>query len=250
MKIFALILSVACFGLMNCVRGQQFAGERASLSNASAGPSNLEIELLVVQVPQALALPLIPKLSDRAQSESAVDEIHALIANNQARLIAWPVVKTKSGQRAVFEQVEEFRYATDYDPAERVTKTDSASKDLQKKSKATTTIVKEVDAIPVGFETRNVGVTLEVEPLTVDGIIIDLSLVPQHNLLLSMRRVEIEDKASGRKVIVEQPIFHTNKVTTSLSVRNGDYTLLGTFKMPKPEGYIELFILHTRIKTL
>jgi hypothetical protein len=49
---------------------------------------------------------------------------------------------------------------------------------------------------------------------------------------------------------MEQPEFVSHKVTTSLSVQDGDYTLLGVFNVPDMPGEVELFILHTRIKRI
>jgi hypothetical protein len=239
---------------------------------AKEKPSNtgqIEFDLLVVQLPEDTAMPLVSQLRDSQQSAKATDRILELITANQAILVAWPVLTTFSGQRAVVEQLEEFRYATQYTPGERAKTTEQtqpvsaapsapvvpvdprdAPPDAPKPGKIKT-VVSEFDVVPASFETRNLGVTLEVEPvITNDGRSVSISLLPQHISLLEMRRIEIEDKSSGKKTVAEQPRIQTNKVTTSLTVNDGDYTLLGTFKLPKPEGTIELFILHTQIKKL
>jgi hypothetical protein len=72
--------------------------------------------------------------------------------------------------------------------------------------------------------------------------------VPEHTRLLGFRKVEIEQKGTGKKVVVEQPDFLTNKVTTSLIVQSGDRTLVGAFKVNDPPGQMELFILHSEVK--
>lgn len=231
---------------------------------AEANPAPLiEFDLLVVQIQEPAALSLIPQLRDRKQSERAFASIMELVTAKKATLIGWPVLATKGGQRAVVEQIEEFRFATEYKGAEKIKATEQPSNETKDPgapnpsgtSNSSTppekvrTVIKEVDAIPASFETRNVGVTLEIESaVRKDLRTIDISLVPQHVTFLEMRRVEIEDQKSGRKIVVEQPQFLTNRVTTSIEVQDGDYTLLGTFKVPKPQGYIELFILHTQIK--
>jgi len=233
----------------------------------SPNRSLVEFDFLVVQMPQSAAISLIPQLRDNKRSENAVARILDLVASNKATLIGWPVVAIFSGQRAVAEQLEEFRYATEYKGAERVRTIERYPKDsgtpgapvvpvnpVDAPPKApepekTTSVHREFDAVPTSFETRNIGVSLEIEPVVgPDGRTIELSLVPRHVSLFEMRRVEIEDKGSGRKTVVEQPEFHTNVVTTSIRVQDGDYTLLGTFKVQKPQGYMELFILHTQIK--
>ena len=104
---------------------------------------------------------------------------------------------------------------------------------------------------PTAFETRNVGVTFEVEPnIQTNGRTIDLNLVPQHTRLRGMRKVTTDGPRPGDQVVVEQPEFVTHKVTTSLSVEDGDTTLLGVFSVIDMPGQIELFILRTRIKRI
>jgi hypothetical protein len=227
----------------------------------------VEFDLMVVQLPEANALPLIRELRDPKQAEGAADKVVDLVANNKANLIAWSVLATNSGQRAVSEQIDEFRYATEYEApgAAKVTDTRPAtsappapptvpidpstpppSVDFQGR---VTTTISEFEGIPTSFETRNLGVTFEIEPtIAPDGKTIALSLVPQHVSLLAMRKAEIEEKSTGKKVVVEQPEILTNKMTTSITVQDGDTTLLGVFKVPEPKGTMELFILHTKIK--
>src|SRR5207245_10901290 len=89
-------------------------------------------------------------------------------------LLSAPKVTTKSGQRAVIEIVREFRYPVTFTPPQ-----------VPSLSCGTTTINATVPVVvtpttPQTFETRNIGVTLEVEPVVgPDGITIDLNLVPQ-----------------------------------------------------------------------
>jgi general secretion pathway protein D len=105
---------------------------------------------------------------------------------------------------------------------------------------------------PTAFETRNTGVTLEVEPVVgPDGITIDLNLVPQvvefegfinygspintvnpallnilngglvSSGLLGSSSIRLTDN------VINQPIFSTRKVTTSVSVWDGQTVVLG-----------------------
>jgi hypothetical protein len=79
----------------------------------------IEFDFLVVQVREAAALPIIAQLRSGKHSEQNVKSILSLVSKGKAKLIAWPILATKSGQRAVVEQIEEFRYATEYKPAEK-----------------------------------------------------------------------------------------------------------------------------------
>ena len=223
---------------------------------------NVEFDLLVVRMPESLALPLIPELRDKKRAVTATERVMKLIAEKRATLIGWPVISTWSGRRADVEQIDEFRYATEYDPPVKTTTVETplpanptppTVPDERKPEppQKTTTTVSVSEGVPTNFETRNVGVTFEIEPvIDKDLKTIDLNLVLQHIRLLTMRKVEIEQKGTGKKVVVEQPEFLTNKVTTSLTVQSGDRTLLGVFKVNDPPEQIELFILHTEVKTI
>lgn len=267
MKLILTALCITCLGF--CFQQRAKAQDPvADLPDAPNLPGGIvEFDLLVVQLPEGKAIPLIPKLRDTKRSEGATTELIDLVSKNEAVLVGWPTVATRSGQRAVTEQVVEFRYATEYEAAHTAKTVERIPSDSGNpgtpvvpvepgtaqpaalKPEKITTVVREFDAVPSAFETRNAGVTLEIEPvLAPDLQTVDISFVLRDVVLLEMRRVEIEDKSSRKKTVIEQPLFRTNAVTTSTVVKDGDYTLLGTFKVSKPSGYTELFILHTRVK--
>jgi general secretion pathway protein D len=100
---------------------------------------------------------------------------------------------------------------------------------------------------PTAFETRNTGVTLEVEPVVgPDGVTIDLNLVPQvvefegfinyGSPILAPSSSFLDTvanviRSTPQNVItpnvINQPIFSTRKVTTSVSVWDGQTVVLG-----------------------
>ena len=162
-------------------------------------------------------------------------------------LLSAPRVTTKSGQRAVIEIVREFRYPTQF--------TEPKVPDIQGRGSSnslSTTIALPVvgPSTPSNFETRNTGVTLEVEPVVgPDGVTIDLNLVPQvvefegfinygspistvnpallgflglpGNILGTQQSIVLTDN------VINQPIFSSRKVTTSVSVYDGQTVVLG-----------------------
>ena len=246
----------------------------------------IEVDLLVVQMPEAQALPLIPELRDKKRAGKATERITKLVSDGKAKLIGCPVLVTMSGRRAVVEQTDDIRYATDFDSPGRsvvtqsLKKPESASPEAQNEGKSpgatstTETIAgaesKEAQAAPIpdtangeeletttdinhgfptAFESRKVGVTLEIDPvLSPDGGSINLNIATQHVHLLGMRKASISREGSKEKTIVEQPEFLTNRVTTSFEVVDGEYTLLGIFKVNDPPRTVELFILHTQLQ--
>jgi general secretion pathway protein D len=164
--------------------------------------------------------------------------IRALNQKKGVDLLSAPKVTTKSGQRAVIEIVREFRYPTTFTQPQ-----------VPSISSSTTTVVNGVVPVvvtpttPQTFETRNTGVTLEVEPVVgPDGVTIDLNLVPQVvefegfiNYGSPINAVGVNTVA-GISVsspvlltenVINQPVFSTRKVTTNVSVWDGQTVVLG-----------------------
>jgi type II secretory pathway component GspD/PulD (secretin) len=220
------------FALLPLLAATAFAAEPGAL--------NIIIEVQMVAVPRATALPLIPDLRNPEKIEAAVAKIQELLASGTAQLVAWPVVTTRPGQRAIAENIQEIRYATEFEPA-------STEIQLTDKEGAITKQPNEVRGIdqpvtPTSFETRNAGATLEVEPSInpTDGAI-ELNLVAQHVRLRGMRKIVIESGAI--KTTLDQPDFSTNKTQTTVTLKNGQRLLLGVFQTDEPADHLELFLL-------
>jgi general secretion pathway protein D len=175
--------------------------------------------------------------------------IRALNQKKGVDLLSAPKVTTKSGQRAIIEIVREFRYPTSFTPPQ------VPSINAGSGGNNTVAISVVTPTTPQSFETRNTGVTLEVEPIVgPDGVTVDLNLVPQV--------VEFEGFINyGSKIfginptggsassidpitgllttifsptqvlltenVINQPVFSTRKVTTSVSVWDGQTVVLG-----------------------
>ena len=175
--------------------------------------------------------------------------IRALNQKKGVDLLSAPRVTTKSGQRAVIEVVREFRYPTQFQPPQIPQTvgavTNRSDTDIISLGGGSTVPV--TPTTPTAFETRNTGVTLEVEPVVgPDGVTIDLNLVPQvvefegfinyGSPILSPGSSFLDTVTGGiisapERVItpnvINQPIFSTRKVTTSVSVWDGQTVVLG-----------------------
>ena len=169
--------------------------------------------------------------------------IRALNQKKGIDLLSAPRVTTKSGQRAVIEIVREFRYPTQFQPPQ-IPQTVGSTSGIG----AGSAPIPITPTTPTAFETRNTGVTLEVEPVVgPDGITIDLNLVPQvvefegfinygSPILAPPTAITtalgvIPGLAQQDRVltpnVINQPIFSTRKVTTSVSVWDGQTVVLG-----------------------
>ncbi|HEV7869186.1 MAG TPA: hypothetical protein VGO90_15975 [Chthoniobacteraceae bacterium] len=167
-----------------------------------------------------------PVASSSVMGPAALKNLMAKVdASKGVDLLSAPRVTTRSGQRAVIEVIREYRYATEFDPGKNGVIT------------------------PTAFETRNLGVTLEVESRVTDQLI-DLQLAPQVVELEGFTRMQdgqplplrsgrsiganrnLKDLASINlpKNTIAQPVFSTRKVTTRLTLSSGQSVLLGGLK--------------------
>jgi len=167
--------------------------------------------------------------------------VRALNQKKGVDLLSAPKVTTKSGQRAVIEVVREFRYPTTFTPPQVPSITGGGG------GVGTVNIAVVTPTTPQSFETRNTGVTLEVEPVVgPDGITIDLNLVPQvvefeGFINYGSPIFGINPNASFNPItniftpsqvlltenVINQPVFSTRKVTTNVSVWDGQTVVLG-----------------------
>lgn len=169
--------------------------------------------------------------------------IRALDQKKGVDLMSAPKVVTKSGHKALVRVVREFPYPTEFNPPEppppQQGSSSSTSTTIPFGSIITQGVV--TPTTPTAFETRNLGVTLEVEPVIgPDGYTIDLNLSPevvefdgfinygspilgaQYNALTAtISQPTVTDN------IINQPVFSTRKVTTSVSIWDGQTIALG-----------------------
>ena len=200
------------------------------------------IDSLLFGVPGASSLaPGIFGLSGLLTDPQFQVVIRALNQKKGIDLLSAPRVTTKSGQRAVIEIVREFRYPTQFQPPQ-IPQTTGGGNSSGSGMNTTINIQPVTPTTPTAFETRNTGVTLEVEPVVgPDGITIDLNLVPQvvefegfinyGSPILVPAIGTLAALLPGDRVltpnIINQPIFSTRKITTSVSVWDGQTVVLG-----------------------
>ena len=104
--------------------------------------------------------------------------IRALNQKKGIDLLSAPSVTTKSGQRAIIEVIRELRYPRTYTPPQVPSISSSTGTTVIGAAAAVPVVV--TPTTPQDWETRNTGVTLEVEPVVGgDATTIDLNLIPQ-----------------------------------------------------------------------
>jgi general secretion pathway protein D len=167
--------------------------------------------------------------------------IRALNQKKGIDLLSAPSVTTKSGQRAIIEVIRELRYPGTYTPPQVPSISSTTGTTVIGAAAAVPVVV--TPTTPATWETRNTGVTLEVEPVVGgDATTIDLNLIPQVvefegfiNYGSPIFAVGV-NTAAGISIsnsviltpnVINQPVFSTRKVTTSVSVYDGQTVVLG-----------------------
>jgi general secretion pathway protein D len=229
----------ANFPFVNPVTGQPIGQNPVTAGNRSGNISisaNALDALLFPSVGTSAVAPGIFGLAGVFTDPQFQVVIRALNQKKGVDLLSAPKVTTKSGQRAVIEIVREFRYPTTFTPPQVPSITGGGSGNVTVISVVTPTT-------PQTFETRNTGVTLEVEPVVgPDGVTIDLNLVPQvvefegfinyGSAIFGINPNAAASLTGGGRVlltdnVINQPVFSTRKVTTNVSVWDGQTVVLG-----------------------
>jgi hypothetical protein len=209
----------------------------------------IRVDVLMVSLPEDKALPLLPALREPAQIQATQTRLLEMIGRKEATLEAWPEVTMHSGLRSVCESITEQRYPIGYeDPTAAIAPDGKIDSELTAAQKALIQLRKSGLAVPTTFETRNTGATLEVEAVvSPDGSSVGLQFAPQLVRLESMRPFEAGVSDKGTKMTIEQPIFSTAKVNTSLSLRDGERRLIYAGKSGEVRGRMDLFIVGAKI---
>jgi general secretion pathway protein D len=169
--------------------------------------------------------------------------IRALNQKKGVDLMSAPKVTTKSGRKAIVRVAREFPYPTEFNaPEPPPPSTGNVGTGTILTAGTFTSLGVVTPSTPTAFETRNLGVTLEVEPIIgPDGYTIDLNLSPEvvefdgfinyGSPIFGPEFVAVPVPAVASRVltdnVINQPIFSTRKVTTSVSIWDGQTVALG-----------------------
>ncbi|MBX3741731.1 MAG: type II and III secretion system protein [Akkermansiaceae bacterium] len=155
-------------------------------------------------------------------------------------LMTAPSVMAKSGQKAKIEIIREFIYPTEYEPPElpnSVGATGGTGGGIVGGLGGGSGMFPVTPATPTAFETRNTGVTLEIEPNVGDNdFVIELRFIPEIVEFEGFINYGSPIQSPSTDILgnpvtvtitenrIEMPVFSTRKVDTSLTIYDG-YTV-------------------------
>lgn len=190
------------------------------------------------------------------------EKLKMLTGEKKARLEHLVSIQGKSGIRSAAEEVEEVRYAVEYDPAglqttKETTQSTATTTPVETKSetpspkpndkakalppgsvtKGTTTVIRDlpnapmIPGVPSAFETRSAGISIQVEPVVGEDRVIDL----MHELksVMLSGNLKVDGVAAQYPA---QPLFETRSIAASQAILAGPHQLVGTFNPPGADG--------------
>ena len=214
MKTISLIATSLTIALLNAVAGAQ--APRVPGSPRPALPQ-IEIDSTFFTIPADAAARLgltsfgetsRPARGGRLRGAELQKLLESLSVEKSVTVISSPRVTTRSSQRAVIEIIREIRYPTEFE------------------------LVNGDQIAPKTFETRNVGVSMEVESVVSEDGLIDINATP---IITTFHR--FVQYAGGKTQApgpiprdgFSQPIFDFSQCSATATLRSGQALLLGGY---------------------
>jgi len=156
--------------------------------------------------------------------------LHALEQSGHTDLLSAPKITTQSGQAATIKVVTEYIYPTEFETSGIGGNNNTTTTGNNNGGGVVGAVV-----TPSEFATREVGVILEVTPeVSPEGQMISLSLSPEvvseptwRNYGSSYTSYDPQGNPVVQQLNMEQPFFHTRKLTTNLLIYNGATVVMG-----------------------
>ena len=190
-------------------------------------PVLVRIQVEWIELPHLKMSEILRKESERKGPGGLVStngaQLHAslesLIGRGEARVIETSVITSRSGQRFTVESIAEHIFPTEYEPGGIV------ERPGKKEGKPA-----EVSTLPTAtaFETKNLGVTVEVEPtIGENNQLIDLRILPEIVYLVGKTKYG-SHKEGESEVQIEMPTFYKLSVNTSVTLLTGQQFFLAS----------------------
>lgn len=243
MKIQSLLIGTLCIATLHAQEkpADPFRETKADPSDNSEGsaPKNVSICYETFSLPLAMAAKL---QREQLPDSELYTRILAAVEKQTARQETFTVIRGKSGNKASAESISEQMYPTEFEPPElpsmigvSVLPSDpktvpSSPQDLEKlKGAADINSFEGVKtpATPTAFDTRNVGVTCEIEAILGEtDKYMDLRIAPAHVALVG------QSIAGQGLAKTEMPVFENQSLSTAAVLQINQPFLLGTINRP------------------
>ncbi|MCB1063522.1 MAG: hypothetical protein KDN20_11450 [Verrucomicrobiae bacterium] len=181
-----------------------------------SGTKAINSRIEIYEFPSASALKLQQSAEDQSDNSREWEETLRRVKEGTATFITSATVLSRSGRRAGVQDTFEVIYAEDFD---------------QQNAEESKSVIPD-------FSTQNVGTALEVEPVIGgDGETIDINLsLEYHTSPPTKETVNMAVPGTEKAFDVLTPVFHAKKITTQLTLMDGEVKLIGAWR---PTGKLE-----------
>lgn len=186
-------------------------------SGDQKSPAQIRVFLQFIEVPHSTLTEMLA--GGEKNGQTLHDKAFSLTEAGHAKLLETCMVVCRSAQKATIESIREEIYPTEYTPPE-----------LPCGNPSNVRLASDPPANPLfraitAFDTRNTGVTFEVEPILASNGTIDLRLSPE---IVTPLRLEtwMEHTDQWGDGSVRMPIYESWRINTSISVESGKFELV------------------------
>jgi hypothetical protein len=158
------------------------------------------------------------------------------VGKDSVRQETFSMLRSKHGYKSTTENVSELMYPTEHEPAQLSNAVTTGVPGTDKDGKATAAgplpvsgpvAIARTPSTPSAFETRNLGFTIEFDPvLSEDNKLVDLRLLPEHTTLVGRSSWGQEFNT------VEMPTIENQRINTAVTLKVNEPFLLGTISRP------------------
>ena len=193
----------------------------------------------VLSVPPSIKAPAIFGVGGAFTDPQYQVVMRGLAQAKGADMVTRPSIVTASGQRASVDITRDFPYPTEYDPPE-IPQDGGAFGGFGVGGDGAPPSFPVTPAHPTGFEVRNVGTRLEVEPIVgQDNYTVELNLTPEFSQFEGFVNYGTPILTNGTNILGEfvsiplsdnrilQPVFRTLRENTSVVVWDGATVVIG-----------------------
>lgn len=229
MTIFRTCLIVALLGMtLGVAQEEDFdpLGEQAE----SFLPKMVQVQVEFIEVPHETMTELLAEPRKTANDTPLRAKLQELVKGEKAKIIETQMITARSGQKATAESIHEYIYPIEYDAPEQVVN------NVPENDKPQPTTKEVGPPVPVAWETRNLGSTLEIEPtIGENNKVIDLRLLPTLVYHTGDRVWHEETKGKDTYKIL-QPDFYKIQFDTSATLITGQPFLISAVSPKNEKG--------------
>ena len=228
--------AIICLGLslFTALHAQTDIEEKVAENQAQAESKHIRVQVEFIDVSHEQFTDLMFGEKPVTNDGELRKQVAQLIKDGKASIMETLLCTSTSGVKATTDSTEEFIYPTEYEPATIPGIANSKEENGTDKPKSND-IAKAIGPQPRSFEPRNLGSTLEIEPiLRADQKSIYLRFTPEIVYHVG-NKVWAEWKDSPGSPI-QMPTFYRLAVSSAVTLTDGHYMLVAALTPKSKEG--------------